>query len=530
MHRLVAIAPLPPVPRHDLLTYRIPEPLRERVRPGVRVRVPLGRQTRTGVVAAFADTLPPGELRSIVDVLDADPFLPADLLELCRWTARYYLASLAEVIATIVPASVPRPSEERALRLARRLSAEEETALARRAPARARAYHVLAAAPDTQLTSPAARAAGIGAAALRALVAAGLAEPIVRARATAAAPEDAPRPTLTPAQRTAADAIAQAVAGGGHASFLLHGITGSGKTEVFLAAAGAADRALAARGGRGRPPRPHRRSEGPAPGLRGAPPRARGEPRRRRADARLLEPPRLRGLPAVRRLRRRPRLPAVQRDPRLAPRGRGARLPPLPPHASATRRLPGVRRARSRGVRGGDGADRGRAARLLPAGGRRPARPRRRAAPRRAAPHPARLARGNHRHPGRHADGEQGARRAGRDPGRRAARRSVAQRARLPRRRAHLPAPRAGGGPRRPRRHPGARGGADLPPRAPERGGRRAPRLRRLHGARARPPPHARLPALRAPRQPAARRPGRRRGRARRARAGRAHAPPCARA
>src|SRR6059058_1588936 len=181
MHRLVAIAPLPPVPRHDLLTYRIPEPLRERVRPGVRVRVPLGRQTRTGVVAAFADTLPPGELRSIVDVLDADPFLPADLLELCRWTARYYLASLAD--------------------------------------------HVLAAAPDTQLTSPAARAAGIGAAALRALVAAGLAEPIVRARATAAAPEDAPRPTLTPAQRTAADAIAQAVAGGGHASFLLHGIT-----------------------------------------------------------------------------------------------------------------------------------------------------------------------------------------------------------------------------------------------------------------------------------------------------------------
>src|SRR5207245_2616447 len=166
MHRLVAIAPLPPVPRHDLLTYRIPEPLRERVRPGVRVRVPLGRQTRTGVVAAFADTLPPGELRSIVDVLDADPFLPADLLELCRWTARYYLASLAEVIATIVPASLPRPSEERALRLARRLSTEEETALARRAPSRARAYHALAAAPDTQLTSTAARAAGTGAPAL----------------------------------------------------------------------------------------------------------------------------------------------------------------------------------------------------------------------------------------------------------------------------------------------------------------------------------------------------------------------------
>src|SRR5206468_11927223 len=98
---------------------------------------------------------------------------------------------------------------------------------------RARASHALAAPPATRRTSAAARAAGIGAAALRALVAAGLAEPIVRARATAAAPEDTPRPTLTPAQRTAADAIAQAVAGGEHASFLLHGITGSGKTEVL---------------------------------------------------------------------------------------------------------------------------------------------------------------------------------------------------------------------------------------------------------------------------------------------------------
>src|SRR5206468_988047 len=129
------------------------------------------------------------------------PFLPADLLELCRWTARYYLASLAEVIATIVPASVPRPAEERALRLVRRLSADEQAALARRAPARARAYHALAAAPGAELTVAAARAAGVGAAQLGALVAAGLAEPVVRARTAAAAPRAAPRPALTRATR-----------------------------------------------------------------------------------------------------------------------------------------------------------------------------------------------------------------------------------------------------------------------------------------------------------------------------------------
>src|SRR5262250_3948653 len=110
MDGLVEIAPVPPVPRHDLLTYGVPEPLLARVRPGVRVRIPLGHQTRTGVVAGFATSAPRGDLRSILEVLDGDPFLPPDLLELARWTARYYLASLAEVIAAIVPASVPAPS------------------------------------------------------------------------------------------------------------------------------------------------------------------------------------------------------------------------------------------------------------------------------------------------------------------------------------------------------------------------------------------------------------------------------------
>src|SRR5213596_3052 len=114
MHGLVQIAPLPPVP------------LRPRIQPGMRVRMPLGRQTRTGVVAGFADAAPPGELRPILEVLDADPFVPPELLELCRWTAGYYLASLADVLAAVVPVSLPAPANERVVRLVRRLTADEE--------------------------------------------------------------------------------------------------------------------------------------------------------------------------------------------------------------------------------------------------------------------------------------------------------------------------------------------------------------------------------------------------------------------
>src|SRR5581483_2473360 len=187
--RLVEVAPVPPLPLLDLLTYRVPDGLACRIEPGMRVRVPLGRQVRTGVVAGFAEAPPPGELRSILDVLDTDPFLPPDLLELCRWTARYYLTTLAEVIGAIVPAAVP-------------------------VPARAAAYRALAARPDGVLTIAGARAAGVGTAALRALIAAGLATAATRQAAPApptAVPSRDLRPTLTPAQRAAADAIGAAL-------------------------------------------------------------------------------------------------------------------------------------------------------------------------------------------------------------------------------------------------------------------------------------------------------------------------------
>jgi primosomal protein N' (replication factor Y) len=244
MNGLVEIAPLPPVPLHDLFTYRVPDALQARICPGMRVRVPLGRQTRTGIVAGFADRLPPGEIRSVLDLLDdPEPFLPADVLELCRWTARYYLAALADVIGTIVGARVPAVASERALRLARRLSEAEAVILARRAPAQSRAYRALADAPDLTLTGAAAQAVGVTAPALRALVTAGLAEVVRVARAPDPArepPTAYPAPALTAAQQHAVDAVVGALTAARGGSFLLHGITGSGKTEVFLTAAATA--------------------------------------------------------------------------------------------------------------------------------------------------------------------------------------------------------------------------------------------------------------------------------------------------
>src|SRR5262245_31355736 len=132
MPGLVEVAPLPPVPLHDLLTYEVPPALSDGVQPGVRVRIPLGRQVRTGLVTSFATPPPLHDTRPILEVLDADPFLTEDLLALARWAARYYLTPLADVLSVVVPTHLPAAPHERVARLTRRVEDAELAALERR--------------------------------------------------------------------------------------------------------------------------------------------------------------------------------------------------------------------------------------------------------------------------------------------------------------------------------------------------------------------------------------------------------------
>ncbi len=106
--RLVQVALTPPIPGTESLTYAVPDELRERCRPGMRVRVPLGRGSRTGVIVSAVDRPPPVPVKAITECLDPDPFLDEQVLELCRRVGLYYMAPLEAVIATVVPAHVPR--------------------------------------------------------------------------------------------------------------------------------------------------------------------------------------------------------------------------------------------------------------------------------------------------------------------------------------------------------------------------------------------------------------------------------------
>ncbi len=92
-----------PVPLDQPFTYSLPETLRHRVQPGCRVIVPFGPRRLTGVVLRVHDDPPEMETREALRLVDAQPALDAELLDLGRWIAQYYCSPLGEVLRGMLP-------------------------------------------------------------------------------------------------------------------------------------------------------------------------------------------------------------------------------------------------------------------------------------------------------------------------------------------------------------------------------------------------------------------------------------------
>src|SRR6185436_16593357 len=97
--RLIHVAV--PVPQLGPLTYSVPDEFPDPA-VGVRVLVPVGKRTMTGVVLGVG-TRDPGAIKPIIDILDATPFLPSDVVTLATWVAEYYACGSGESIAAAMP-------------------------------------------------------------------------------------------------------------------------------------------------------------------------------------------------------------------------------------------------------------------------------------------------------------------------------------------------------------------------------------------------------------------------------------------
>lgn len=217
-----------PVPLPRLFDYR--PPVIGPAEVGCRVRVPFGSRSVVGVVVA-AGLPEPGvvELRQAEAVLDTQPLLQGELLESLRWLARYSHAPLGEVLATALPSSLRRGEPLADTHAwAWRLTEAGATALARlRGRPRVLADRLQVDAIDEDRLDG---ELDDWRTAARALLKRGLAERIV-VPTSQRAPVPQAGHVLNDEQAAALEALR---ARPGYAAWLLDGVTGSGKTEVYL--------------------------------------------------------------------------------------------------------------------------------------------------------------------------------------------------------------------------------------------------------------------------------------------------------
>ncbi len=220
---------------------------------GTRVRVPLGRSETIGVVIDHAanSAIDVARLKPVRELLDASPIIDTDLLALLRWTADYYHHPLGEIIFSALPAALRIGAPATAMQQALTLTTAGHEALTSQAVARAPRQRELlealqraggrALAQQLDTTAKGWRTAA------RALIERGwmtstmqtaASHPLADApSANALAPNATQTPVLTAPQMHAIAAITSA--SGRFAPMVLQGVTGSGKTEVYLQAVAA---------------------------------------------------------------------------------------------------------------------------------------------------------------------------------------------------------------------------------------------------------------------------------------------------
>jgi len=241
--QLVATVCFPKGPPGEF-DYLVPDPLRETLQPGCRVRAPLGRGNRLALgycVRIENRPVGPRRLKPLDELIDPRSLLSPAMLRLTAWIAEHYLCTLAQVLEAVLPAGVRGQAGTRMTTL---LSLDPEAA--RRLAAgdlpekQAAALKALAHATEPLTPGQLALAAKCTQAPITALRRKGL----IRSQTGRAAIRPSVEPpaggqkhlVLNPDQRAALDAILAALSSRQHRTILIHGVTGSGKTEVYIQA------------------------------------------------------------------------------------------------------------------------------------------------------------------------------------------------------------------------------------------------------------------------------------------------------
>ena len=233
---------------HGPYDYRVPDSMREKLQIGMRVHVPLGRRRKPIIgwcTKIDLDAKAQRSLRDIAEIIDDSPLCNASLVRLVLWMSHYYQAPAGQVFDTLIPSSVRSNAGTREKTYFHPRMESLDDATINRLPKKQQAvirHLITAGRPLTAVQLMA--EAGCTQDPIRRLQKKGLLKPEIRREMTTSNPtrwqvsdgETERSLTLTEDQTHALDRITSAVDSGQGKTLVLHGVTGSGKTEVYIRA------------------------------------------------------------------------------------------------------------------------------------------------------------------------------------------------------------------------------------------------------------------------------------------------------
>ncbi len=228
-----------PISQYQVFTYKVPAQFTKSVSVGIRVRAPIGKRKLSGIVVKISDEASfSGKIREISEIIDSSPILNESLWQLIQWISIYYMTPLGKA-ATVIPSNLSttyKPQKRWVVQAVKQKVQSEN--LTKASPAQEKVLNKL-----LELDKPTTVTEFNNLVSSPITVCRGLEKKgLVKLYKEESAPSDGnfyfnpifKEIIFSDTQNKALDKIRAFINGGKHSGMLLHGVTGSGKTEVYI--------------------------------------------------------------------------------------------------------------------------------------------------------------------------------------------------------------------------------------------------------------------------------------------------------